>query len=78
MIGYAKYFDDNKTMSFKLSDKNLLKKYTKILEKISSLMNTEFDTELLYVDGDKYVKEKEKKRKYFTQVFVTDNARFFF
>ena len=78
MIGYAKYFDDNKTMSFKLSDKNLLKKYTKIWEKISSLMNTESDTELVYGDSDKYVKEKKKKRKYFTQVFVTDNARFCF
>ena len=78
MIGYAKYFDDNKTMSFKLSDKNLLKKYTKIWEKISSLMNTESDTELVYGDSDKYVKEKEKKRKYFTQVLVTDNARFCF
>ena len=26
MIGYAKYFDSNKTMSFKASDKKLLKK----------------------------------------------------
>ena len=26
MIGYAKYFDDNKTMSFKVTDKQLLKK----------------------------------------------------
>ena len=30
MIGYAKYFDSNKTMSFKVIDKKLLKKYTKI------------------------------------------------
>ena len=29
MIGYAKYFDDNKTMSFKVTDKKLLKKYNK-------------------------------------------------
>ena len=27
MIGYAKYFDDNKAISFKVSDENLLKKY---------------------------------------------------
>ena len=26
MIGYAKYFDSNKTMSFKANDKKLLKK----------------------------------------------------
>ena len=36
MIRYAKYFDDNKTMSFKVSDKNLLKRHTKLWEKISS------------------------------------------
>ena len=42
MIGYVKYFDSNKTMSFKVNDNRLLKKYTKIWEKISSLMNIEF------------------------------------
>ena len=30
MIGYVKYFDSNKTMSFRIADYNLLKKYTKI------------------------------------------------
>ena len=35
MIGYAKYFDSNKTMSFKVIDKKLLKKYTKIWEKLA-------------------------------------------
>ena len=30
MIGYAKYFDDNKVMSFKITDKKLLNKYNKI------------------------------------------------
>ena len=31
MIGYAKYFgNNNKTMSFKVIDKKLLKRYTKI------------------------------------------------
>ena len=30
MIGYIKCFNSNKTMSFKASDKRLLKKYTKI------------------------------------------------
>ena len=33
MIGYAKYFDSNKTLSFKISDKKLLKKDTKMLKK---------------------------------------------
>ena len=33
MIGYVKCFDSNKTMSFKVSDNKLLKKYTKIWQK---------------------------------------------
>ena len=44
MIRYAKNFDSSKTMSFKVSDKRLLKKYSKIWERVSSLMNTEFDS----------------------------------
>ena len=43
MIGYVKCFDSNKTMSFKVSDNKLLKTYNKIWEKISNLMNIEFD-----------------------------------
>ena len=35
MIGYAKYFNSKKTMSFKVNDEELLKKHTEILEKIS-------------------------------------------
>ena len=30
MIRYAKYFDDNKTMSFKFIDKKTIKQYSKI------------------------------------------------
>ena len=39
MIGYVKYFDSDKTMSFKATDKELLKKGTKIWERVRSLMN---------------------------------------
>ena len=38
--GLWKYSDSNKTMSFKIIDKNLLKKYTKISKRLSNLMNT--------------------------------------
>ena len=58
MIGYVKHFDSNKTVSFKVNDNKLLKKYNKIWEKISSLMNIEFDSEPVYGDGDKYIKQK--------------------
>ena len=60
MIGYVKHFDSNKTMSFKVSDNKLLKKYNKIWEKISNLLNIEFDSEPVYGDGDKYIKTKIK------------------
>ena len=45
MIGYLKHFDSNKTMSFKVNDKRLLEKYTKIWENVNTFMNTEFDSE---------------------------------
>ena len=60
MIGYVKDFDSNKTMSFKVIDNKLLKKYTKIWERASSLMNIEFVSEPVYGDNDKYKKAKIK------------------
>ena len=39
MIGYVKDFDRSKTMSFKVSDNKLLKRYNKTWEKISNLIN---------------------------------------
>ena len=47
-------------MSFKASDNKLLKLYTKIWEKVSSLMNIKFDSEPVYGDNDKYIKKKVK------------------
>ena len=58
MIGYVKHFDSNKTMSFKVNDNRLLKKYTKIRKNLSILMNIEFDSEPVYGDNDKYIKAK--------------------
>ena len=60
MIGYVKHFDSNKTIYFKVNDNRLLKKYTKIWEKISILMNIEFDSESVYDDKDKYIKTQTK------------------
>ena len=61
MIGYAKYFENyNKTISFKVIDKKLLKNYSKIWEKISSLINKEFDSEPVYSNSDKCIKTKIK------------------
>ena len=52
MIGYVKHFDSNKTMSFKANDNKLLKRYNKIWQKASRLMNTKFDSEPVYGDND--------------------------
>ena len=52
MIGYAKCFDSNKAMPFKVSDKKLLKKYIQIWTKIISLMSEEFDSDPVYGDND--------------------------
>ena len=60
MIGYAKCFDGNKAMSFKVIDNMLIKNYTKIWENVSSLMNTEFDSGTVYGDNDKYINTKIK------------------
>ena len=38
MNGYVKYFDDNKTMSSLADDKQFLKEYTKVWEKIKDLI----------------------------------------
>ena len=44
MIGYVENFDSNKTMSFKVNDSKLLKKYNKNMGKISNMLNIEFDS----------------------------------
>ena len=58
IIGYVKCFDNNKAMSFKVSDNKLLKKYNKIWERVSNLLSTKFDIEPVYGDNDKYIKTK--------------------
>ena len=60
MIGYVKQFDSNKTISFKVSDNKLLKKYKKIWGKVGNLWNIEFDSEPVYGDVDKHIKTKRK------------------
>ena len=52
MIGYVRYFDSNKIMTFNVTDKKLLK--------VSNLMNKEFDSEPGYPDNNKYMKIKIK------------------
>ena len=58
MIGFVKCFGSNKTISFNVIYKKLLKKYTKIWEKVSSLINIKCDSEPVHGDNDKYIKTK--------------------
>ena len=51
-------FDSGKTMSFKATDKKLLKKYTKIWERVGILMNIELVSKPVYGGKDKYIKTK--------------------
>ena len=47
MIGYVKHFDDNKVMSFKVTDKKLLNKCNKIWEKVEELSNVKFTVKMI-------------------------------
>ena len=60
MIDYVKHFDSHKTMSFKARDNKLLKKYTKIWEKISNLLSIKSDSKSVHGDNAKYIKTKRK------------------
>ena len=58
MTGYARKFDDNTTMSFRVNNKQLLKNYDKIWGKIEKLMKIDFENKRIYGDDDKYIKTK--------------------
>ena len=60
MTGYVRKFEGNTTMSFKISDKQLLKKYNQIWKRVEKLLKIEFDSEPVYGDNDKYIKTKIK------------------
>ena len=55
-----KYFDGNTRMSFKISDKQLLKEYNQVWKKVEKLLKIKFDSEPVYGYNDKYVKTKTK------------------
>ena len=61
MIGYAKHFENNnRTISCEVIDKKLLKAYTEIQKKISSLLNKEFDSDPVYRGSNECIKTKIK------------------
>ena len=60
MTGYAKKFNENATMSFRANNKQLLKNYNKIWEKVEKLLRIDFESKPVYGDGGKYIKTKIK------------------
>ena len=58
MTGYVRKFNENGTMSFRVNNKQLLKNYDKILEKVEKLMKIDFESTAVYGDNDKYIKTK--------------------
>ena len=60
MTGYAKKFNENATMSFRANNKQLLKNYNKIWEKVEKLLRIDFESKPVYGDDDKYIKTKIK------------------
>ena len=59
MNTFAKYFDqNNKYINILVNDKEVLKKYSEIWNKIKSLIKREFNSESVY--NDKYIKTKIK------------------
>ena len=49
MTGYVRKFEGNTTMSFKISDKQLLKKYNQTWKRVEKLWKIEFDGKLFMV-----------------------------
>ena len=60
MTGFAKKFNENATMSFRVKNKQFLKNYNKIWEKVEKLLKIDFESKPVYDDDDKYIKTKIK------------------
>ena len=58
MTGYFRTFESNTTISFKISGKQLLKKYNQIWKRVEKLLKIDFDSKPVYGDDDKYIKTK--------------------
>ena len=70
MTGYARKFDENVTMSFRVTNKQLLKNYNKIWEKIEKLIKVDAGSMITNFHN------KKKTKKSTMQVFINNDARF--
>ena len=60
MIGYVRKFEGNTTMSFKINDSKLFKKYNQIWKRVKKLLKIGFDSKPVYGGHDKYIETKIK------------------
>ena len=60
MNGYGRKFDENATLSFRANNKQLLKTYNKLWEKVEKLLKIDFESKPVYGDNEKYIKRKRK------------------
>ena len=63
MTGYINEFNENKntiTMSLRVNDEQLFKKYNEIWKKVEKLMRIDFEGKPTYGYDDKYIKTKIK------------------
>ena len=56
MTGYVRTFESNTTTSFKINDKQLLKKYNQIWKRAEKLLKIELDSRPVYGNDAKYKK----------------------
>ena len=69
MMGYVKHFD-SKTMSVKVDDNKLLKKYNKVWGKVVHLLNiVELDSDPVYGDNNKHIKTKIKMKMFYINAY---------
>ena len=59
MTGHARKSESNLTMSFKISNKQLLKKYNQLSKRVEKLLEIKFDSKPGYGDDEKYIKAKK-------------------
>ena len=55
MIGYVRKFNKNTAMSFRAKNKQFLKNYDKIWEKVEKLMKINIESKSVYGDDEKYI-----------------------
>ena len=58
MTAYVRAFESNTTISFKINNKQLLKKYNQKWKRVEKLLKIEFDSKPIYGDDNKYIKTK--------------------